>query len=142
MKFTAFHLMSYPYLPPDFIKKYRSVWVDIPRSLYDPKLGHHIYNDYLDQLEFADRLGFDGIGVNEHHQNAYGLMPSPNIMAAALARRTRHANLVVLGNSIALYNPPVRVAEDRRVPGRHSDGYELLLWRGAGHATREISRGT
>ena len=33
-------------------------------------------------------LGFDGIAVNEHHQTAYGLMPSPNIMAAALARRT------------------------------------------------------
>jgi len=112
MKFTAFHLMSYPYLPDDFKRKYRSVWVDIPRSLYDPKLGHRIYNDYLDQLEFADQMGFDAIGVNEHHQNAYGLMPSPNIMAAALARRTRRANLVVLGNSIALYNPPIRVAEE------------------------------
>jgi alkanesulfonate monooxygenase SsuD/methylene tetrahydromethanopterin reductase-like flavin-dependent oxidoreductase (luciferase family) len=112
VKFTAFHLMSYPYLPVDFTKKHRSVWVDIPRNLYDPKLGHRIYNDYLDQLEFADSMGFDGIGVNEHHQNAYGLMPSPNIMAATLARRTRHANLVVLGNSIALYNPPTRVAEE------------------------------
>ena len=57
-------------------------------------------------------MGFDGLGVNEHHQNAYGLMPSPNIMAAALTRRTHNANLVVLGNSIALYNPPVRVAEE------------------------------
>ena len=112
MKFTAFHLMSYPLLPDDFKHKYRSVWVDIPRDLYDPRVGHRIYNEYLDQLELADRLGFDGIGVNEHHQNAYGLMPSPNIMAAALARRTRHANLVVLGNSIALYNPPIRVAEE------------------------------
>jgi alkanesulfonate monooxygenase SsuD/methylene tetrahydromethanopterin reductase-like flavin-dependent oxidoreductase (luciferase family) len=112
MKFTAFHLMSYPYLPDNFTEKYRSVWVDIPRDLYDPRRGHYLYNDYLDQLEFADSLGFDGIGVNEHHQNAYGMMPSPNLMAAALARRTRHANLVVLGNSIALYNPPVRVAEE------------------------------
>jgi alkanesulfonate monooxygenase SsuD/methylene tetrahydromethanopterin reductase-like flavin-dependent oxidoreductase (luciferase family) len=112
MKFTAFHLMSYPLLPDDFKRKHRSVWVDIPRDLYDPVVGHRIYNEYLDQLELADRLGFDGIGVNEHHQNAYGLMPSPNIMAAALARRTRHAHLVVLGNSIALYNPPVRVAEE------------------------------
>jgi alkanesulfonate monooxygenase SsuD/methylene tetrahydromethanopterin reductase-like flavin-dependent oxidoreductase (luciferase family) len=60
--------------------------VDIPRRLYNSKLGHRIYNDYLDQLEFADRRGFDGIGVNEHHQNAYGLMPSPNIMAGVLAR--------------------------------------------------------
>jgi alkanesulfonate monooxygenase SsuD/methylene tetrahydromethanopterin reductase-like flavin-dependent oxidoreductase (luciferase family) len=112
MKFTAFHLMSYPLLPDDFKRNHRSVWVDIPSALYDPKVGHRIYNEYLDQLELADRLGFDGVGVNEHHQNAYGLMPSPNIMAAALARRTRHANLVVLGNSIALYNPPIRVAEE------------------------------
>jgi alkanesulfonate monooxygenase SsuD/methylene tetrahydromethanopterin reductase-like flavin-dependent oxidoreductase (luciferase family) len=112
MKFTWFHLMPYRFLPADFKEKYHSVWVDIPRNLYDAKLGHRLYNDYLDQLEFADRMGFDGLGVNEHHQNAYGLMPSPNIMAAALARRTRYANLVVLGNSIALYNPPIRVAEE------------------------------
>jgi alkanesulfonate monooxygenase SsuD/methylene tetrahydromethanopterin reductase-like flavin-dependent oxidoreductase (luciferase family) len=112
MKFTWFHLMPWRYLPEDFKDKYRSVWVDIPRNLYDPKVGHRLYNEYLDQLEFADRMGFDGLGVNEHHQNAYGMMPSPNLMAAALTRRTRHANLVVLGNSIALYNPPVRVAEE------------------------------
>ncbi len=112
MKFTWFHLMPYRFLPDDFKQKYRSVWVDIPRQLYEPKIGHQLYNEYLDALEYADRAGFDGLGVNEHHQNAYGMMPSPNIMAAALARRTSRANLVVLGNSIALYNPPIRVAEE------------------------------
>ena len=76
------------------------------------KSATSLYNDYLDQLEFADRMGFDGLGVNEHHQNAYGMMPSPNMMGAAMARRTRNANLVILGNSIALYNPPIRVAEE------------------------------
>jgi alkanesulfonate monooxygenase SsuD/methylene tetrahydromethanopterin reductase-like flavin-dependent oxidoreductase (luciferase family) len=40
------------------------------------------------------------------------MMPSPNIMAAALARRTDRAMILVLGNSIALYNPPIRVAEE------------------------------
>ena len=86
------------------------------------------------------KLGFDGIGVNEHHQNGYGLMPSPNLIAAALARRTEDIALVVLGASIALYNPPA--ARGRRVrhaglhlgrtpggrlPGRHVDGHQLLL---------------
>jgi len=50
--------------------------------------------------------------VNEHHSNAYGLMPSPNLMAATLTRRTSRAAIMVLGNSIALYNPAVRVAEE------------------------------
>jgi alkanesulfonate monooxygenase SsuD/methylene tetrahydromethanopterin reductase-like flavin-dependent oxidoreductase (luciferase family) len=39
-------------------------------------------------------------------------MPSPNLMAAALTRRTSQSALVVLGNSIALYQPPLRVAEE------------------------------
>jgi len=112
MKFTWFHLMPWPHLPDDFREKHRSVWVDIPTTLYDAKRGHQIYHEYLDQLEFAETMGFDALGVNEHHANAYGLMPSPNIMAAALARRTSKAALMVLGDSIALYNPPIRVAEE------------------------------
>ena len=112
MKFHWFHLMPYPDLPDDFREKNRSVWVDVDPKLYDPMVGNQAYNDYLDQLEYADQLGYDGICVNEHHQNAYGLMPSPNIMAAALARRTSQSKIVVMGNSVALYNPPTRVAEE------------------------------
>ncbi len=112
MKFTWFNLMPWPHLPDDFRQKNKSVWVDIDSTLYDPVKGHDVYNDYLDMLEYADSLGFDGIGVNEHHQNAYGLMPSPNIMAAAVSRRALNAAIVVLGNSLGLYNPPTRVAEE------------------------------
>ncbi len=39
-------------------------------------------------------------------------MPSPNIMAGILSRSTSQSALIVLGNSIALYNPPIRVAEE------------------------------
>ena len=112
MKVHSFHLMPYPDLPEDFRERYHSVYIDIPSELYDPVRGHEVYNDYLDELEFAAEMGFDGICVNEHHMNGYGLVPSPNLMAATLARRTKNAALVVLGNSIALYNPPIRVAEE------------------------------
>jgi alkanesulfonate monooxygenase SsuD/methylene tetrahydromethanopterin reductase-like flavin-dependent oxidoreductase (luciferase family) len=113
VKFHWFHLMPYPYLPEGFRDRYHSVWVDLPvREVYDPVLGHRVYHEYLDELEFADQCGFDGICVNEHHSNGYGLMPSPNLIAASLARRTRDARIVVMGNSVALYNPPIRVAEE------------------------------
>ena len=107
-----FHLMPYRELPADFAEKHRSVWVDIPSHLFDPAKGHVMYNQALDELEYSAAMGYDGICVNEHHQNAYGLMPSPNLMAASLARRTSNSAIVVLGNSLALYNPPVRVAEE------------------------------
>ena len=112
MKFHWFNLMPWPHLPDDFRETNRSVWVDVDSNLYDPVEGHRVYNEYLDQLEYAASLGFDGIGVNEHHQNAYGMMPSPQIMAASLARRTKDVTLLLLGQSIALYNPPTRVAEE------------------------------
>ena len=112
MKFTWFNLMPWPDLPDNFREEHRSVWVDIPNKLFDPKKGHFVYHQYMDQLEYADSLGYDAIGVNEHHQNGYGLMPSPNLIAAALARRTSRAAIAVIGNSLALYNPPIRVAEE------------------------------
>ena len=54
------------------------------QRLFDPAKAHEMYIDYLDELEYAAQMGFDGICVNEHHQNAYGLMPSPNLMANTL----------------------------------------------------------
>ncbi len=112
MKLSWFHLMPYTDLPDDFKERHPSVWVDIDSRLFDPAKAHRMYNDFMDELEFAAEMGFDGICVNEHHSNGYGMMPSPNLIAASLARRTRDAALIVMGNSLALYNPPVRVAEE------------------------------
>jgi alkanesulfonate monooxygenase SsuD/methylene tetrahydromethanopterin reductase-like flavin-dependent oxidoreductase (luciferase family) len=113
MKHCWFHLMPYTELPDDFRENHPSVWVDIDSRLFDPERAHHMYNDFLDEMEFAADMGFDAICVNEHHNNGYGLMPSPNIMLASLARRANpDTALCVLGNSIALYNPPTRVAEE------------------------------
>jgi alkanesulfonate monooxygenase SsuD/methylene tetrahydromethanopterin reductase-like flavin-dependent oxidoreductase (luciferase family) len=112
VKSIFFHLMPYPELPDDFPQAHRSVWVDIDPGLYDPQVGHRAYNDYIDELEFAASVGFDGLGINEHHANGYGLMPSPNLIAASLSRACPDATIVVLGDSVALYNPPIRVAEE------------------------------
>ena len=112
MRLMWFHLMPYTELPADFRDKHPSVWVDIHSSLFDPKRAHHMYNDFMDELEYAADCGFDAVCVNEHHSNGYGLMPSPNLIASSLARRTTDTAICVMGNSLALYNPPTRVAEE------------------------------
>src|SRR5205823_11078262 len=88
MRFYVFHLMPWPYLPEDFAQTHDTAWVVCENSLYDPERGHELYNRYLDELALTEPLGFDGVCVNEHHQNAYGLMPSPNLIAACLSQRT------------------------------------------------------
>ena len=111
MQIYMFHLMPYPHLPENF-DDFESAWVTFPNRFYDPKVGVELYNRYLDELEYAEELGFDGACVNEHHQNAYGTMPAPNIMAAALVRRTHRMNIAIVGNGLPLREHPLRIAEE------------------------------
>jgi alkanesulfonate monooxygenase SsuD/methylene tetrahydromethanopterin reductase-like flavin-dependent oxidoreductase (luciferase family) len=39
-------------------------------------------------------------------------MPSPNLMGSVMARETKDVAIIIMGNSIALYDPPIRVAEE------------------------------
>ena len=112
LTFHYFHLMPWPHLPPDFEENYDSAWVTLPNKFYDPINGHALYNRYLDEIERADKLGWDSVIVNEHHQNAYGTMPSPNIMAAALTQRVKRARIGIVGNALPLHDDPLRVAEE------------------------------
>lgn len=122
MKFVYFHLMPYDRLPADFSEQYRSSWVDLPARAVDSQRVSVLYNDYLDTLEYASAAGFDAIGVNEHHSSAFGLDPNPSMMATVLARSTRDSAILVMGSSIPLYNPPIRVAEELAVVDVMSGG--------------------
>jgi alkanesulfonate monooxygenase SsuD/methylene tetrahydromethanopterin reductase-like flavin-dependent oxidoreductase (luciferase family) len=112
MKFISFHLM--PYRPLDFeeASKHRSAWVVLPNNLYDPVKGAEEYATYIDFLADCERLGFDGIGVNEHHQNAYGMMPAPNLIASALIQRTKTVKIAILGRALPLQGNPINIAEE------------------------------
>ena len=103
MKFFNFHLMPYAHVDLDAIAKNGSAWVTFSNSHYDPEKGAELYHDYLDQMEFADQLGFDGVCLNEHHQTAYGMMPIPGVLAGALARSVKHAKIAILGRALPLH---------------------------------------
>lgn len=105
MKVYAFDLMQWPYLEKP------SIYPD-PNSLYDPLRGQQVYEEHLRQIELYEEYGFDAICINEHHAKPYGLMPSPNLMAAALTQRTRRIKLGIFGNLPALHGHPVRLAEE------------------------------
>jgi alkanesulfonate monooxygenase SsuD/methylene tetrahydromethanopterin reductase-like flavin-dependent oxidoreductase (luciferase family) len=112
MQVFAFHLMPYADLDLAARDRHRAAWVVLPNTLFDPEKGMRLYNRYLDELEYCEQVGFDGLAVNEHHQNAYGLMPSPVVMAAALARRTKTAKIAILGNAFGVREHPLTLAEE------------------------------
>ena len=112
MQIYLFHLMPYSDVDLTYDQKYRAAWIVLPNTYFDPEKGHKLYNRWLDELEYGEELGFDGLAVNEHHQNAYGLMPSPLVMASALSRRTKKAKIAVLGSAFGLREHPLTVAEE------------------------------
>jgi alkanesulfonate monooxygenase SsuD/methylene tetrahydromethanopterin reductase-like flavin-dependent oxidoreductase (luciferase family) len=118
----CWHFMAYPHLPADFDSTYDTGWVTVPNRLWDADKSRGLYQQYIDQLAYADSLGFDGMVLNEHHQNIYGLMPSPNLIAAALTQRTKHGKIVILGNLLPLHLNPLRIAEEYAMLDNMSDG--------------------
>ena len=118
----CWHFMSYPYLPADFDEAYETGWVTVPNRLWDSERSRGLYQEYIDQLAYADEIGFDGMVLNEHHQNIYGLMPSPNLIAAALAQKTSRGKIVILGNLLPLHLNPLRMAEEYAMLDNMSDG--------------------
>ncbi len=118
----CWHFMSYPHLPKDFDETHDTGWVTVPNELWDRERSRGLLREYTDQLVYASEIGFDGMVLNEHHQNIYGLMPSPNIIAAALAHATKRGKIVVLGNLLPLHINPLRVAEEYAMLDNLSDG--------------------
>jgi len=112
MQVILFHLMPYADLDLEAGRKNGTVWVKLPNKHFDPEKGHKLYNRYLDELEYGEELGFDAVSVNEHHQTAYGLMPSPIVTASALARRTKKVKICILGSALPLRSHPLTVAEE------------------------------
>ena len=81
------------------------------RSAFDAQAAVETYAEHLDAWEEMERVGFDGIGVNEHHATPFGLMNSPNLLAAAAAQRTKRMKILIYGNLLPLHEP-LRLAEE------------------------------
>jgi alkanesulfonate monooxygenase SsuD/methylene tetrahydromethanopterin reductase-like flavin-dependent oxidoreductase (luciferase family) len=88
-----------------------SLRVVLPNGHFDPKVGHQLLNRYLDEFAYADEVGLD-IMVNEHHSTVTCLTASVPMALAIIARETKTARLLSLGNPIANRPDPVRVAEE------------------------------
>ena len=95
-----------------------------------------LFQAALDQVAWADELGFDVVGLGEHHGSSDGYNPSPLPLACAMAARTRNIKLRTSVLLAPLYDP-VKLAEDAAVTQVISNG-RLLLGIGAGYRPSEF----
>ena len=109
MRIFHFSEGAFHQLPDE--EDYASVRVSLPNRYYDPKVGADLYHRYLDEWLIADDLGLD-IMINEHHQTPTCVDPAAPLLLSILARQSKKARLLILGNPIANRSQPIRVAEE------------------------------
>jgi alkanesulfonate monooxygenase SsuD/methylene tetrahydromethanopterin reductase-like flavin-dependent oxidoreductase (luciferase family) len=107
---------------------------------WDADAEHKLLKDALDQLELADKLGFDYVFEVEHHfLEEYAHSTAPEVFLAAASQRTKNMRL---GHGIALmpprYNHPARVAERISTLDLVSDGRVEF---GTGESASEMELG-
>src|SRR3989442_266032 len=83
-------------------------------SIANPPRGEHLdrcIDEVIAEAQLAEASGFDSCFFGEHHQDHDGFLPSPLIVATAVAARTRDLRV---GTSVILLplHHPVHVAED------------------------------
>ena len=110
MKVFVFDLLAYGE-NLDHIKVGTELPYPLSKRHFKSDVAVRTYAEHLDAWEELDRLGYDGVGFNEHHCSPYGLMNSPNLMAAAAAQRTKRLKLLIYGNLLPLHEP-LRLAEE------------------------------
>ena len=70
-----------------------------------------LYAARLDLVEMADRAGFYGYHLAEHHSTPLGMAPSPSLFFAALAQRTEQIRFSAMAYLLPLYHP-LRLVEE------------------------------
>ena len=89
-----------------------AVRLTFSNSNFDPTVGARQYNEYLDEYEYCEEAGFDGLMLNEHHNTPTCLGATMNLEAAILARNTKKPKIVLMGNPLPTFENPLRVAEE------------------------------
>ena len=84
------------------------------------------YRAALDMAEWGDRLGCVNISVSEHHGSPDGYIPSPLVLVAGMAARTRSVRFSVAALLAPFYDP-IRLAEDMVVLDHMSEGRADLI---------------
>lgn len=107
---------------------------DLRLAPFSTTSRHQLYATALEQIEWADRLGFGSVALHEHHGMADGYLPSPAVFAGAVAARTRSIGITV--TIPAPLHDPVRLAEDLAVVDHLSAG-RLRVVLGNGYVDAE-----
>ncbi|MHB1488630.1 MAG: LLM class flavin-dependent oxidoreductase [Acidimicrobiales bacterium] len=96
------------------------------------------YREALDMVGWADRHGFSGIVISEHHGVGDGYMSSPVTLAGAMLARSSKLTCSISA-LLVTYHDPLRLAEDIACVDLVSGGNRLICIVGLGYRQDEFA---
>ena len=95
-----------------------------------------LYKAAIDMAEWAETRGCMAAVISEHHTSSDGYIPSPLLLASAMAARTDQLHISIAAALLAFYDP-IRLAEDMAVLDIISKG-RLSYTLGLGYRPEEF----
>jgi len=113
-KTSYYYFSEQPYTgyDPALQEQHPSLRLTLPNTHFDPELASELYSRYHDEYVVADEVGFDGIMINEHHTAPFCMQASINVTGAILAKITKRAKILMLGNPLPVVDNPLRLSEE------------------------------
>ena len=59
--------MPYAEFDENEADKFPSMRLTFPNTYFDPNKAHYLFQRYLDEYQYAEEAGWDGLMTNEHH---------------------------------------------------------------------------
>jgi alkanesulfonate monooxygenase SsuD/methylene tetrahydromethanopterin reductase-like flavin-dependent oxidoreductase (luciferase family) len=110
--FYYFTEQPYTGYDPALQDEHPALRLNLPNANFDPLVASELYNRYHEEYQAADEAGFDGIMINEHHTAPFCMQASINVTGAILAKITKQAKIIMLGNPLPVVDNPLRLAEE------------------------------
>ena len=87
----------------------------------DTNVQSRIYGEALEQIQYAEEVGFDSVWIAEHHSSRYGIFPSLMPILTYVAARTKTIRIGGGVSVLPFYNP-ILLAEEAAMLDLLSNG--------------------
>jgi alkanesulfonate monooxygenase SsuD/methylene tetrahydromethanopterin reductase-like flavin-dependent oxidoreductase (luciferase family) len=98
----------------------------------------HLFEEGLEQIEYAEEMGFDFVLVAEHHFSNYGMSSAPLLQCLAIAQRTQRIKIATAVLVLPIWDP-LRLAEEVAILDNLSGG-RFICGVGRGYQPHELER--
>ncbi len=84
-------------------KKYPSLRLTFPNTYFDQHKAVGLFHRYLDEYQYCEEMGFDGLMINEHHNTPSCMNATMNLTGAIFGAQYL-SKILLLGNILPIWD--------------------------------------